>query len=107
MKTGLPFDRFSASESDGQFIRTLDATEQLDIANYRITVYTGDIKGAGTDANVSITLFGEKVGMLMMRGLYDCYLPKPRVKMDQFDWIMLKIILKEEKWMFSWWRAKT
>ena len=30
------------------------------VANkYKVTVYTGDKRGAGTDANVYITLFGE------------------------------------------------
>jgi hypothetical protein len=31
---------------------------------YEVTVYTSDIRGAGTDANVSIELHGAKVGHL-------------------------------------------
>ena len=29
------------------------------VCQYKVTVYTGDKYGAGTDANVHITLFGE------------------------------------------------
>ena len=30
------------------------------LSSYKIVVYTSDVKGAGTDANVSITLIGEE-----------------------------------------------
>ena len=32
---------------------------RLPVNKYKITVCTGDKRGAGTDANVTITLFGE------------------------------------------------
>lgn len=35
-----------------------DCTE-LETTSYDVTVYTGDVFGAGTNANVSLTMFGE------------------------------------------------
>ena len=31
----------------------------MPVSQYKVTVYTGDKKGAGTDANVTITIFGD------------------------------------------------
>ena len=49
---------------DNQIVRTLtasmeDGTPSVPIINYKISVVTGDRLGAGTDSNVSITIFGD------------------------------------------------
>lgn len=43
----------------------------LPVARYRVTVCTGDLEGAGTDANVYLCLFGD-VGDTGERPLYNC-----------------------------------
>lgn len=51
-------------EGDGQIIRQLTATSDSSAAfegyQYLVHTYTGDTRGAGTDANVVITIFGEE-----------------------------------------------
>jgi hypothetical protein len=52
-------------EDDGQIIRDLipvpdGKSISVSIVKYRVTVHTGDKRGAGTDANVFIILHGEK-----------------------------------------------
>ena len=41
-----------------------DSSQKVDIGDvgeaYELTVHTSDVRGAGTDANVFITLFGER-----------------------------------------------
>ncbi|GFN87704.1 fibronectin type iii domain-containing protein 1 [Plakobranchus ocellatus] len=50
-------------EGDGEICRDLignrDPLAIRKLTKYKVTVYTGDKSGAGTDANVSITMFGE------------------------------------------------
>uniref|UniRef100_A0A803U0L0 Lipoxygenase homology PLAT domains 1 n=1 Tax=Anolis carolinensis TaxID=28377 RepID=A0A803U0L0_ANOCA len=80
-KTTFPCDKWLASsEDDGEIMRELvpskvfteklmkDGTlkqieeeieDSLEIQTYRITVYTGDIFGAGTDASVFIIIYGD------------------------------------------------
>uniref|UniRef100_F7CL93 Lipoxygenase homology PLAT domains 1 n=1 Tax=Ornithorhynchus anatinus TaxID=9258 RepID=F7CL93_ORNAN len=77
----FPCDRWLASsEDDGKCIRELvpydifteklakdgalrqfykEVEEPLDIILYSVAIYTGDIPGAGTDANVFITIYGD------------------------------------------------
>lgn len=43
----------------------------LPVARYRVTVCTGELEGAGTDANVYLCLFGD-VGDTGERLLYNC-----------------------------------
>lgn len=43
----------------------------LTVARYRVTVCTGELEGAGTDANVYLCLFGD-VGDTGERLLYNC-----------------------------------
>lgn len=43
----------------------------LSVARYRVTVCTGELEGAGTDANVYLCLFGD-VGDTGERLLYNC-----------------------------------
>eukprot|EP00795_Rhopilema_esculentum_P013094 gene13095-3880_t len=54
----------SKDEGDGQIVRQLLGTRNLDniteAQKYKIMTHTGDVRGAGTDANVHITLFGDK-----------------------------------------------
>lgn len=52
--------RFGKHVSDGKSEREIDATS-LAMMKYQIEVYTGNINGAGTDSNVYVTLFGDKV----------------------------------------------
>ena len=53
----------ASDAGDGQIVRTLASMENgqasLPIVDYKVTVITGDRFGAGTDANVFITLFGD------------------------------------------------
>ena len=37
-----------------------DGRQSLPLSKYKVTVTTGKLKGAGTDANVFITIFGTK-----------------------------------------------
>ena len=32
----------------------------LSVKKYNVNVYTGDVRGGGTDANVFLTMFGDK-----------------------------------------------
>lgn len=58
--------RLAKSEEDGLIVREAAATERLSLKKYTINVLTGNIKGAGTDANVFINLFGTKVLSLIL-----------------------------------------
>nr|XP_020662186.1 lipoxygenase homology domain-containing protein 1 [Pogona vitticeps] len=80
-KTTFPCDRWLAKSSDdGEIMRELvpskvfteklmkdgtlkqieeDIDDSLEIYTYNITVYTGDVYGAGTDANVFLTVYGD------------------------------------------------
>ncbi|GMH36686.1 hypothetical protein BSKO_04559 [Bryopsis sp. KO-2023] len=51
------------SEGDGSTSRTLEASTEDPrslITKYKLVVYTGKMKGAGTDANVFVQLFGDQ-----------------------------------------------
>jgi hypothetical protein len=50
-------------KEDGKLIRDLylDGNEMLHLTRYTIRTKTSDIMGAGTNANVAIQLFGDKV----------------------------------------------
>ena len=55
---------FSSSEGDGLLSREISASNEsgstyLPITHYRVSVYTGNRRGAGTNAKVSIVVFGE------------------------------------------------
>lgn len=52
--------RFAKSEGDGAIVRDITASE-LAMKKYKVMVHTGDVKGAGTDANVFITIHGHSV----------------------------------------------
>ncbi|KAJ7335182.1 hypothetical protein JRQ81_013123, partial [Phrynocephalus forsythii] len=80
-KTTFPCDKWLAKSSDdGEIMRELvpskvftekllkdgtlkqieeDIDDPLEIYKYNITVYTGDVYGAGTDANVFLTIYGD------------------------------------------------
>ena len=52
-------------EDDGQIIREIAPVQdgkamQANLVKYKVSVHTGDKRGAGTDANVFIILHGEK-----------------------------------------------
>ncbi|XP_071795423.1 lipoxygenase homology domain-containing protein 1-like [Asterias amurensis] len=53
----------SKTQSDKKIIRELPAfvkgKAQIQNTNYKVTVKTSDIRGSGTDANVSLVIFGE------------------------------------------------
>ncbi|KAF5837533.1 hypothetical protein DUNSADRAFT_4226 [Dunaliella salina] len=63
-RAAFPCDRWLATdEDDGKIRRRLKArAPSSDITSYRVTAMTSDIKGAGTDANVFISLCGEQDG---------------------------------------------
>lgn len=54
---------FSKTEGEGKLIKELpaetDGEEMLSRTTYKVNVKTGDIMGAGTDANVFMVIFGE------------------------------------------------
>ena len=55
---------FASDEGDGQLTRELaassaDGTTYAPMISYKIETYTGDRRGAGTDANVFCTLYGK------------------------------------------------
>ena len=52
---------FDEGEDDGLIDRVVPVREEsvVQIVNYTIVVHTGDIAGAGTDANVWMRLYGE------------------------------------------------
>ena len=55
-------NRYSKTEgdSDGKTVREIVASDRM-LCGYVVTVATGTAKGAGTDANVFIQLYGDKV----------------------------------------------
>ncbi|CAB4019689.1 lipoxygenase homology domain-containing 1-like, partial [Paramuricea clavata] len=68
----FPCERWLAKdEDDGQIIRelTLGGTSLLQTTSYKVAVRTGDVRGAGTDANVYIQIFGKQgdTGKLPLR----------------------------------------
>ncbi|CAO2594491.1 Lipoxygenase homology domain-containing protein 1, partial [Lemmus lemmus] len=65
-----------ANEDDNEIVREMTAEGPtvrriMGMARYRVTVCTGEIEGAGTDANVYLCLFGD-VGDTGERLLYNC-----------------------------------
>jgi len=63
---------FATDEGDGAIEADFDLSSQggLDIVEYRITVTTPNVRGAGTSANVYLVLFGDKgkTGQIMLDG---------------------------------------
>ncbi len=49
---------FSTQLDDGRICRTLLPGTTLQPVQYKVTTVTSDLRGAGTDANVHITLHG-------------------------------------------------
>ncbi|XP_047683837.1 lipoxygenase homology domain-containing protein 1 isoform X1 [Prionailurus viverrinus] len=65
-----------ANEDDNEIVREMTAEGPtvrriMAMARYRVTVCTGELEGAGTDANVYLCLFGD-VGDTGERLLYNC-----------------------------------
>nr|KAF6422944.1 lipoxygenase homology domains 1 [Rousettus aegyptiacus] len=65
-----------ANEDDNEIVREMTAEGPtvrriMGMARYRVTVCTGELEGAGTDANVYLCLFGD-VGDTGERLLYNC-----------------------------------
>lgn len=57
------FRWLAVDEDDGKIVRELTsntATQHLDKTTYNIQIKTGDVFGAGTDADVHLKIFGEK-----------------------------------------------
>lgn len=57
----------SKDEEDGQITRELPASNKdgqtyAPMINYKVSVITGNVRGAGTDANVFITIYGDSGG---------------------------------------------
>jgi lipoxygenase homology domain-containing protein 1 len=52
----------AVDEDDGQIVREffVDGSQFLDSISYHLKIKTGDIRNAGTDANVYLKIFGEK-----------------------------------------------
>ncbi|KAM5222353.1 lipoxygenase homology domain-containing protein 1 isoform 2-T2 [Ctenodactylus gundi] len=65
-----------ANEDDNEIVREMTAEGPtvrriMSMARYRVTVCTGELEGAGTDANVYLCLYGD-VGDTGERLLYNC-----------------------------------
>lgn len=56
----LHLSRLDKKAPDGCLSKEIQASD-LPLRRYKVIVHTGDAKGAGTDANVFISIFGEKV----------------------------------------------
>jgi hypothetical protein len=58
------FDRLDKDEDDGQLSVELVPGKDFDptppLVTYRLTITTGDRRGAGTNASVFVQLYGEK-----------------------------------------------
>ncbi|XP_065836583.1 lipoxygenase homology domain-containing protein 1-like [Oscarella lobularis] len=52
--------RDEASDTGTVNVLSLKRKETLDVVHYRVSVFTGDVRGAGTDSNVFLTLYGEE-----------------------------------------------
>ncbi|CAF5077859.1 unnamed protein product, partial [Rotaria sp. Silwood1] len=50
----------AVDQDDGQIVRELTSTQNLNKTTYNIKIKTGDIFQAGTDADVHLKIFGEK-----------------------------------------------
>uniref|UniRef100_A0A8D1I1A2 Lipoxygenase homology PLAT domains 1 n=1 Tax=Sus scrofa TaxID=9823 RepID=A0A8D1I1A2_PIG len=66
----------NANEDDNEIVREMTAEGPtvrriMSMARYRVTVCTGELEGAGTDANVYLCLFGD-AGDTGERLLYNC-----------------------------------
>ena len=63
---------------------------------YEVVVHTGDVRGAGTDANVILTLYGEKgkSDEFKLRNKTDNF---ERAKVDKFKVGSLDFIWRERK----------
>ena len=55
--------RLSKEEDDGAIVREIDSSPFPVLKTYKISVQTGDLKGCGTDATVSINLLGDNVSI--------------------------------------------
>lgn len=65
VKKLLTWRRLSKTEGDGNIVREILASDRT-FLQYDIVVRTGSVKGGGTDANVHIQLFGDKVNFLLL-----------------------------------------
>ena len=71
--------RFVKDSKDGKTARELKASERV-LLQYEVTIVTGSVANAGTDANVSIVLFGDKVYSSLF-----LFHPQTRVNFKQGD----------------------
>ncbi|XP_048065057.1 lipoxygenase homology domain-containing protein 1 isoform X2 [Megalobrama amblycephala] len=73
----FPCERWlDTNEDDNEVVRELPATgelipEPLPVIKYRVTVYTGNVSGGGTDAHVFLSLIGDQ-GDTGDRALINC-----------------------------------
>ncbi|XP_033751254.1 lipoxygenase homology domain-containing protein 1-like isoform X2 [Pecten maximus] len=77
----------ATSEDDGQIVRELTlGSHMLSTTTYNVFVTTGDVRSAGTDANVSIKIFGSKgdTGELQLRSSENTSNKFERGKTDMF-----------------------
>lgn len=81
--------RFSKDEDDGAIVREI-AVSDVSLAKYKVTVHTGDVRGAGTDANVTITVHGAQVrSPFVVRLFFNCCYRKIAARRS---WITERII---------------
>ncbi|KAI2661945.1 Lipoxygenase homology domain-containing protein 1 [Labeo rohita] len=103
----FPCERWlDANEDDNEVVRELPATgdlipEPLPLVKYRVTVYTGNVSGGGTDAHVFLCLIGDQ-GDTGDRGLINCKnnVNKVRIGHDGrgggCGWFLDKVVIREE-----------
>lgn len=85
----FPCNRWLAKdEDDGLIVRELPlgGTSLLNTTSYLVSVRTGDVRGAGTDANVFVQIFGAKgdTGKLQLRSAENTKNKFERSRTDQF-----------------------
>lgn len=56
----LTLDRIGKDSPDGAMIRELSVSDRV-LTKYEVAIHTGNLDNAGTDANVVISLLGNRV----------------------------------------------
>ena len=85
-------DTTSSSQCDGLIVREIQAHgEPLSLVTYVVECYTGDKIGAGTDADVFLTVFGER-GDTGQRSISDSFTNLIKFERGQIDVFKLETV---------------
>lgn len=89
---------------DNISVVSVDASLSLSLKKYRIEVYTGDVKGAGTDANVSLTVCLSLVHVLWNLRKMERWRKKEKEEKEMVidrEWIDLLLYLSSFAFLFG------